>query len=89
MKYFTVSWEIFNSTIREIGHYSTSVAGDSCGICSNIGNNISTEVNELSCWGWEPNGQVCNVTVTAVEPICGFVGRSSLLVNLIDSKGRL
>lgn len=73
---FIISWEYTDNTQRGIDYYSISVTGDFCGNCSNISRNVSIDVNELSCWEWEANGQTCNVTVTAVEPVCGFAGSS-------------
>ena len=71
---FTASWE---SPDDSIDHYSAAVFGEFCGVC-----NMSKNNSELSCSGWEPIGQVCSVTVVAVEAICGFQQLNSLPVYL-------
>ncbi len=63
-------------------HFSIEVTGEDCGNCTNLDEIVSNVTNQLSCTGWEPNGQVCNVTVTAVASVCGlqqFISSSRLV----------
>ncbi len=78
---FLVHWNQPNEGLTQISYYSIGVTGDECGTCDKLGN-VSNVTNQLSCTGWEPNGQVCNVTVTAIASVCGiqqFISSSRLV----------
>ncbi len=62
---FLIHWNQFNEG-AQISHYFTNVTGEDCGNCTNFDRIVNNVTNQLSCTGWEPTGQVCNVTVTAV-----------------------
>ncbi len=61
--------------IGGVGGYHTNVSGD-CGQCSNIGA-VSANVTDMSCSGWEPIGQTCNISVYTVTADCQFRSESS------------
>ena len=66
---FFIYWNQSNESATRIAHYSINVTGEDCGNCTNLDRIVSNVTNQLSCTGWEPNGQVCNVTVTAVASV--------------------
>lgn len=61
---FVIHWNQSNEGLTQISHYSINVTGENCGECANLGI-VSNVINQLSCTGWEPTGQICNVTVMA------------------------
>ncbi len=73
---FVIYWNQANES-AQISHYSTNVTGEDCGNCTNLDRIVSSVTNQLSCTGWEPTGQDCNVTVTAITSTSGLQQLSS------------
>ena len=67
---FAVSWTKPMGVIGGVGGYHTNVSGD-CGQCTNVGA-VSANMTEVSCSGWEPIGQTCNISVYTVTADCQF-----------------
>ncbi len=79
---FLVLWNQSNEGLTQISNFSIDVTGDECGNCTNFDRIMSSVTNQLLCTGWEPNGQICNVTVTAITSVCGlwqFISSSRLV----------
>ena len=78
----TIHWtEAHDNTRRGITGFQTRTNG-LCGVCSNHGN-ISKQNSNMSCTGWIPGkGQVCSVTVAAVQGLCGFESQNLLNVSI-------
>ena len=81
---FRIHWNQYNEGLTKSSdsHFSIKVTGEDCGNCTNLDRIVSNVTNQLSCTEWEPNGQVCNVTVTAVASVCGlqqFISSSRLV----------
>ena len=65
----TIHW---NKTQGRIDEYHAIAKGE-CGECVDNLGMIDRENNTLSCSGWMPNGQTCNVMMTAIISRCpGF-----------------
>ena len=77
-KTFTVSWTDAIGVIGGVGGYHTNVSGD-CGQCTNVGI-VSANVTNMSCSGWEPIGQTCNISVYTVTDDCQFRSESPAFV---------
>ncbi len=60
--------------IGGVGGYHANVSGD-CGQCSNIGA-VSANVTNMSCSGWDPIGQTCNISVYTITADCQFRSES-------------
>ncbi len=71
---FTVSWTDAIGIIGGVGGYHTNVSGD-CGQCTNVGA-VSANVTDMSCSGWDPIGQTCNISVYTVTADCHFRSES-------------
>ncbi len=74
---FTVSWTEPLGVNGGVGGFSVDVSND-CGQCSNIGA-VSTNVTDMSCSGWEPIGQTCNISVYTVTAYCQVQSEVPLL----------
>ena len=68
---FTVSWTMPLTVIGGVGGFLTNTSGD-CGQCSDVGM-VGPNTTEVSCSGWEPTGQTCNVSVHTVTADCQFL----------------
>ncbi len=73
-KQFTVSWTDAVGVIGGVGGYHTNVSGG-CGQCTNVGI-VSANVINMSCSGWDPIGQTCNINVYTVTADCHFRSES-------------
>ncbi len=69
---FTVSWA---GVSGGVGGFLVNVSSE-CGQCINI---VSANVTDMSCSGWEPIGQTCNISVYTVTAYCHVQSEVPLL----------
>ena len=68
LQLFTVSWTEPLRVNGGVGGFSVEVSSE-CGQCVNVGR-VSANVTDMSCSGWEPIGQTCNISVYTVTTDC-------------------
>ena len=74
---FTVSWTEPLGVNGGVGGFLVDVSSD-CGQCINVGT-VSANVTNMSCSGWEPIGQTCNISVYTVTAYCQVQSEVPLL----------
>ncbi|XP_064391831.1 uncharacterized protein LOC135339611 isoform X3 [Halichondria panicea] len=73
----TVSWTEPLGVTGGVGGFLVDASSD-CGQCINVGI-VSANVTDMSCSGWDPIGQTCNISVYTVTAYCQIQSEVPLL----------